>query len=227
MLCLIPARRDKVCPQYRVRNWGDTNTLQPQQKVCRVVQNTFSIHLTFLLSKNIKVLDKLFCKHWYYPTWAHFQGCCTGKKGYYGTRIYYGPFEFHLCMPATCSTSQPVQICSTWACFQGCCIGKKATMLLRPIMVRSNFTFVCLQHALYWPARSNMSTWKSTKLLLSQNHLKCVSSCPTLQTFPSYSRKPGLFGHVVSDPREAWQSVSTISRFFQTFQRHHKNHVDL
>jgi len=26
LLCLIPARRDKVCPLYRVRNWSDTNT---------------------------------------------------------------------------------------------------------------------------------------------------------------------------------------------------------
>jgi hypothetical protein len=35
---------------------------------------------------------------------------------------------------------------------------------------------------------------------------------PTLQFFPSYSRKPMLFGPVVAKFREAWQSVSTISR---------------
>jgi hypothetical protein len=37
--------------------------------------------------------------------------------------------------------------------------------------------------------------------------------------FPSYSRKSGLFGLVVSDLHEAWQSVSTISR---TKLRQHK-----
>ena len=50
------------------------------------------------------------------------------------------------------------------------------------------------------------------KALLSRNNLNWISSCLTLQTLPSYSRKPGLFGHIVSDLREAWQSVSTISR---------------
>ena len=33
LLCLIPARRDKVCPLYRNRNYGDTNLLQWPQKL--------------------------------------------------------------------------------------------------------------------------------------------------------------------------------------------------
>jgi len=32
LLCLISARRDKVCPQYRARNWDNTNPLQSTQK---------------------------------------------------------------------------------------------------------------------------------------------------------------------------------------------------
>jgi len=46
-------------------------------------------------------------------------------------------------------------------------------------------------------------------VLLGQNDL---NHHPTLQTLPSYGRKPTLFGLVVSDFPEAWQSVSTISR---------------
>jgi hypothetical protein len=57
-----------------------------------------------------------------------------------------------------------------------------------------------------------------------------VASClSALQTLPSCSRKPALFGPVVSDLREAWQSVSTISRLgigaAQTLFKWHKNHI--
>jgi len=41
------------------------------------------------------------------------------------------------------------------------------------------------------------------KSLLGQDELNCVQTRPTLQFFPSYSRKPGLFGLVVSDLHEA------------------------
>lgn len=43
MLCLISTRRDKVCPQYRVRNWSCTNALQAEQKPCEPVENTCTI----------------------------------------------------------------------------------------------------------------------------------------------------------------------------------------
>ena len=44
--------------------------------------------------------------------------------------------------------------------------------------------------------------WKCRDLL-SWTDLNRVSYSPTLQTLPSYSRKPTLFGHVVSDLRKA------------------------
>jgi hypothetical protein len=48
-----------------------------------------------------------------------------------------------------------------------------------------------------------------------------VASClPTLRTLPSCSRKPALFGLVVSDLREAWQSVSTISHLRLELHKH-------
>ena len=50
-----------------------------------------------------------------------------------------------------------------------------------------------------------------------QSRLELTSS---LWTLPSCSRKPALFGHVVSDLREAWQSVSTISRFELGWHKH-------
>jgi len=56
-----------------------------------------------------------------------------------------------------------------------------------------------------------------------QDYLNCVSSSLTVWTLPSYSRKPGLFGLVVSDPREAWQSVSTISRLKLELHKHFPN----
>ncbi len=63
---------------------------------------------------------------------------------------------------------------------------------------------------------------RSFQVLLSWDYLKCLPSSPTLHTFPSYSRKPTLFGPIVSKFREAWQSVSTISRLklvqHQTFR---------
>ena len=41
------------------------------------------------------------------------------------------------------------------------------------------------------------------KFLLGQDMLNCIQTHPTLQFFPSYGRKPGLFGLVVSDFHEA------------------------
>ena len=52
-------------------------------------------------------------------------------------------------------------------------------------------------------ACSNELKHGSEQALLSQNNLNCVPSIPTLHAFPSYSRKPSLFGHVVSDLHEA------------------------
>jgi hypothetical protein len=61
------------------------------------------------------------------------------------------------------------------------------------------------------------SPLRSIQSLLGWNNLYCI---PTLQTLPSYGRKPALFGHIVSDFREAWQRVSTISRSKLTQHKH-------
>jgi hypothetical protein len=42
MLCPKSPRRDKVCPLYRVRNWGCTNILQTPQKPYGPVENIYS-----------------------------------------------------------------------------------------------------------------------------------------------------------------------------------------
>jgi len=51
-----------------------------------------------------------------------------------------------------------------------------------------------------------------TRSITRLKRLETSSRSLYSQCFPSYSRKTGLFGHVVSDLPEAWQSVSTISR---------------
>jgi hypothetical protein len=70
----------------------------------------------------------------------------------------------------------------------------------------------------FWGATTHDSTHKlgqkSTRVLLSWN---CI---PTLWTLPSCSRKPALFGLIVADFREAWQSVSTISRSKLRLHKH-------
>ena len=43
LLCLISARRDKVCPLYRVRNYGDTNLSQAPQKPSGPLEDTCTI----------------------------------------------------------------------------------------------------------------------------------------------------------------------------------------
>ena len=64
LLCLISARRDKGCPQYRVRNWHATDALRPVQKLCRHVENTWAISRQFCLSKIDDDLAKLpLCPH--------------------------------------------------------------------------------------------------------------------------------------------------------------------
>jgi hypothetical protein len=42
ILCPKSPRRDKVCPLYRVRNWGCTNMLQTPQKLYGHVKNAYS-----------------------------------------------------------------------------------------------------------------------------------------------------------------------------------------
>jgi hypothetical protein len=55
------------------------------------------------------------------------------------------------------------------------------------------------------------------KVLLGQKYLYCIQTVPT---FPSCSWKSALFGPVVSDLREAWQNVSTISRSKLELHKH-------
>jgi hypothetical protein len=52
LLCLIFTRRDKVCPQYRVRNFHDTDHLRTPQKLFRPLGYTSGISKQFRLSKN-------------------------------------------------------------------------------------------------------------------------------------------------------------------------------
>ena len=68
MLCLICARRDKVCPQYRVRNWTNTNPLQPPQKLYGHAENSCNKVLgQVVLCTTIKIAHK-----------ACFHVCCIG-----------------------------------------------------------------------------------------------------------------------------------------------------
>ena len=69
-------------------------------------------------------------------------------------------------------------------------------------------------------APSSLSKYKA---LLKLDWLGLYPSSPTLQTLPSCVRKPALFGLVVSDLREAWQSVSTISRLKLELHKHSPN----
>ena len=64
---------------------------------------------------------------------------------------------------------------------------------------------------------------RSLLALLSQSNLNCSPSIPGLWVFPSCSRKSDLFGLVVADFLEAWQSVSTISRSKLRQHKHHPN----
>ncbi len=59
VLCLISARRDKVCPQYRVRNWHATNTLLAVQNPYEHVEHTCLIFSQFCFSKNDEELAEL------------------------------------------------------------------------------------------------------------------------------------------------------------------------
>jgi hypothetical protein len=54
MLCLISARRDKVCPQYRVRNWSHTNTLQQPHTLYGPLGNNCTISPNFFWAKMMK-----------------------------------------------------------------------------------------------------------------------------------------------------------------------------
>ena len=54
MLCLISTRRDKVCPLYRVRNWDDTNTLQPPRKLCGPLENSCTTSLPDFWAKMVR-----------------------------------------------------------------------------------------------------------------------------------------------------------------------------
>jgi len=54
LLCLISARRDKVCPLYRVRNWSDTNTLQTPQKLSGPLENSCTISPYFFWAEMMR-----------------------------------------------------------------------------------------------------------------------------------------------------------------------------
>ena len=94
-------------------------------------------------------------------------------------------------------------------CYTCCCQKERTTSVTKTI----KWSVRTWHHSFL--QRATLLTHSHLQKVLSptrQDHLNCVSSSLTLWTLPSYSRKPGLFGLVVSDPREAWQSVSTISR---------------
>ena len=69
--------------------------------------------------------------------------------------------------------------------------------------------------------------WLSTSKLVTPV-LALLWTCHTglsIQAFPSYSRKCGLFGHIVAVFREACQEVSTISR--SKFSKHRSPPIDI
>ena len=80
---------------------------------------------------------------------------------------------------------------------------------------------LCFQplHIQHLKSRRNLQSWNSNRFQLFRLF------------FPSCSRKPALFGPIVSDFREAWQSVSTISRAKLRQHKpspiHTKNYMDL
>lgn len=63
LLCLISARRDKVCPLYRVWNWSDTNTLQVPQKPYRPLENMCMIFAYFFWTEIMR-----FCPRYAWKT---------------------------------------------------------------------------------------------------------------------------------------------------------------
>jgi len=73
LLCLISARRDKVCPLYRVWNWSDTNALQTPQKPYRPLED---MHMTFPYFFWAKIMR--FCPRYAWNTGPHyhFAGVC-------------------------------------------------------------------------------------------------------------------------------------------------------
>jgi hypothetical protein len=86
LLCLISMRRDKVCPLYRVRNWSNTNHLQPLQKPYGPLGNGCTISPYFFWGKLIRSL----------PSYSRntVNRCtlgavlpCKGQKGH-GQRVY-------------------------------------------------------------------------------------------------------------------------------------------
>jgi hypothetical protein len=84
MLCLISARRDKVCPQYRVRNWHATNHPRAPQKPFRHVENTCAISKQSCLSKNDEDLAELLLST--FPTMSicsafHFRSYWSSRSG--------------------------------------------------------------------------------------------------------------------------------------------------
>jgi hypothetical protein len=63
MLCLISARRDKPCPQYRVRNWSNTNHFQPSQKLYDPLENSCMTFQYLFQGKMIRFYTRYFtCK---------------------------------------------------------------------------------------------------------------------------------------------------------------------
>ena len=67
LLCLISARRDKVCPQYRARNRGNTNRLQTPQNPYGRAENSCAISVSkidrafLLLTESLCTRNPLFC----------------------------------------------------------------------------------------------------------------------------------------------------------------------
>jgi hypothetical protein len=95
-------------------------------------------------------------------------------------------------------------------------------MLLRPLTGLFRLSFLSGRLGAFKPRLHR----NSNKLLYWQHMQRYKvdsndfqSHC-SLWTLPSCSRKTGLFGLVVSDLREAWQSVSTISRLKLEWHKH-------
>ena len=68
LLCLISARRDKVCPQYRVRNWSCTNTLQTPQKLSGPLGNSCTTFPFFFRGEMMRFWPSYSSKMCLYPT---------------------------------------------------------------------------------------------------------------------------------------------------------------
>ena len=87
LLCLISARRDKVCPQYRERNWGNTNPPGSLVNPFGHVGNSYTCSPHFFWSQMVRFWPSYSA----FTDWHTFVLTCLQSLCYitYGTNFSY------------------------------------------------------------------------------------------------------------------------------------------